>query len=158
MKRFLISASELLCVILLAVFIVYVSSQEKISDVSFESVSSSVLEAFDTDGLTERDGLKLKKEFSLDFQQFKAFSYYSSDSVMDVREVLLIQLGDLSEQESVTEALKKYVTEKQRVFDGYAPKESALLSAHILVSKGGYVLFCVGECADTASKAFHSVV
>lgn len=154
MKNILLKAGELLCIICLAAFIFFVSTQDKVSDTPFEEVSAAVTESCDIDGLIKRDALKLKKVFAFELDAFDSFTYYSSDSVMDVREVLVIKLRDQSQQQSVTDAVSRYVTDKHTLFEGYAPNESELLGSHVLIAKNGYVLFYVGETSELVSSAF----
>jgi len=154
MKKLFLRVGEVLCVVLLAVFIFVASSQEKLSSQPFEAVSEGALSLCDTKGLLKQDSLKLKKQFSVDGEMLRDFVYYASDSVMDVREVLIIALEDISLQETVAESIKAYITEKQKLFEGYAPKESQLLSSHVLIADSGYILLYVGENSELISQAF----
>ncbi len=154
MKNIFLKSGELLCIVCLALFIIFVSSQDKVSNTPFEQVSSAVTSACDTDELVKRDALKLKKVFSFEPDAFDGFTYYSSDSVMDVREVLVIRLKDQSQQQAVTDAISKYVTDKHTLFEGYAPKESELLASHVLIAQNGYVLFYIGQNSELVSSSF----
>lgn len=154
MKKFLLKSGELICIVLLALFIVFISSREKPSEQKIEDVGAAVLSVCDTKELIEGDELRLKKQFGFEEGSFGDFIYYSSDSVMDVREVLILNFTDEETKKSVIEKMEGYIEEKQKLFDGYAPKESALLESHVLISERGYLLFYVGENAEEVSAVF----
>ena len=158
MKKYLLKFGEITCVILLAVFIFIVSFQDRLSSTPFEQVSTSVSSVCNLEGLIKADKLRLKKQFSFDANSFKNFSYQLSDSVMDVRELLIISLNDTEQQDTIVEALEKYVTDKQQLFEGYAPEESKLLASHVLIASKGYVLFYVGEDTEKVSSAFQQII
>lgn len=152
MKKKDLRLGELICVALLFIFILAVSSQDKISNTSFEDVSKAVRNVCVLEGLESRDELYLKKKFGFDSKSFGGVTCYSSDSVMDVRELIIIAAGDASA--SVVDSLKKYVKDKENLFDGYAPRESELISSHVLLNKKGYILFYIGEEREKVVSAF----
>lgn len=154
MRKTLLRLGEVLCVLLLAIFIAFVSSQDKISTVPFKTVSKSVVSVCNVKKLEKRDKLELKRKFGIDMSDYKSFIYYSSDSVMDVRELLIIRADNKDALEAAEKKISKYVTEKAELFDGYAPEESQLISSHVLTVKKGYLLFYIGEEKEKAVSAF----
>ncbi len=154
MRKFFLRLGEVFCVFLLVCFIAFVSSQDKISTVPFKTVSKSVASVCDVKKLEKRNKLDIKRKFGLDTADYKSFVYYSSDSVMDVRELLIISADNKDVLEAAEKKISKYVTEKAELFDGYAPKESELISSHVLTVKKGYLLFYIGEEKEKAVSAF----
>lgn len=158
MKQFFIRFCEALFVVLLGVFIVFVSAQDKMSDAPLSDVEKNIVAVCNKEGLLKEDGLKLKKQFALDADSLNGFCYYASDSVMDVREVLIIHLKDVNDDDAVKEKIESYAEEKEKLFEGYAPEESDLIKSRVLVSKNGYVFFYVGNEAERALSAFYEIV
>lgn len=154
MKKFFLRLGEALCVLLLIAFVAFVSSQDKISAVPFKEVSKAVTSACDLKQLNKRDKLELKRKFSLDAADFKGFAYYSSDSVMDVRELLIVSADNKEALKKAQEKISLYVSEKAQLFEGYAPKESELISSHVLTEKKGYLLFYIGQEKEKVLSAF----
>ena len=155
-KEFLIRAGEVLCVLLLGLFIFFITGNDSISDKTVKQVEKDVVKVFDVKKLQEIDKKQFKKQLKLDPDSFDGYCYYASDSVMDVREVLIIKLKDTAQAEDVMAALSSRVTQKNTLFENYAPKESDLLKNHVLVSKSGFVYFAVGKNAAKALEAFKS--
>lgn len=154
MKKIFLRLGEIACVLLLVGFIAFVSSEDKISTVPFKTVAKSVISVCDLKGLKKRDRLELKRKFSLDAADFRGAVYYSSETVMDVRELLIISADNKAALEAAEEKLSRYVTEKAQLFEGYAPKESELISSHVLTNKKGYLLFYIGEEKEKVVSAF----
>ena len=154
MKKFFLRLGELICVVLLGILITYVCVQDSVSTAPFEKVKEAVLAAADTEGLTERDALEIKNKLSLEGDDYAEFLCFSGDSVMDVRELLIIRADNKAALEAAEKKISKYVTEKAELFDGYAPEESQLISSHVLTVKKGYLLFYIGEEKEKAVSAF----
>ena len=154
MKKIFLRLGEAICVIILAVFILFVSTQDKISTTPFKEVAKAVGAECDLKGLKKRDKLEFKDKFSLDASEFKNMAYYSSDSVMDVREIVLLFSDDKEALKKAEEEIIRYVGEKQQLFEGYAPEESELISSHVLINKKGYILFYIGQDKEKVASAF----
>ncbi len=154
MKKVLLRLGEIACVLFLVGFIAFVSSEEKISTVPFKTVAKSVINVCDLKELKKRDKLEIKRKFSIDTTDYKSFVYYSSDTVMDVRELLIISADSKEQIKSIKEKLSKYVDEKAQLFEGYAPKESELISSHVLNEKKGFLLFYIGGEKEKVVSAF----
>lgn len=154
MKVRFLRLGEIICVALLAVFIVFVSSSDKLSTVPFDEVSASVMAECNLKGLIKRDKLELKGKFSLNSDEFTDFIYYSSNSVMDVRELLIVSCKEKQLLTDAEKKIKAYVEEKANLFEGYAPNESKLINSHVLESKKGYLIFYIGEETEKAASAF----
>lgn len=155
-KDVLIKIGEIVCVVLLAVFIAFISSADDISDKTAKQVAVPVVKSYDTEGLVAVGEKQLKKQLKLDADNFDGYYYFASESVMDVREVLVIKLKDVADADSVISVLEARVSEKTALFEDYAPEESALLKSHILVSEGGFIYYAVGEDAQEGFEAFKS--
>lgn len=154
MKKSFIRLGEAVCVLLLVVFIAFISSQDKISEAPFDDVRNAVESACDLNELKSRSKLDVKKKFSFDTDSLEGFVYYSSDSVMDVRELFVIRATDSSVAKNVIEAIENYAEEKENLFDGYAPKESELIASRVLLNKRGYILFYIGQEKEKVVSAF----
>ena len=155
-RDLLIKIGEIVCVVLLAVFIMFISTSDDISDKTAKQVATEVIKVYDTEGLVSVEKKQLKKQLKLDANNFDGYYYYASESIMDVREVLIIKLKDMSDADEVLSLLESRISEKTTLFEDYAPEESALLKNHILISEGGFIYYAVGEDADEGSEAFKS--
>ena len=83
---------EILCTVLLAVFIVAMLAGNAGSSKTAEQVFEPVIEQVDLEVLKVRDDKVLVKEFSFGEKDVENVIYISSDSVMEVRELLLVEV------------------------------------------------------------------
>ncbi len=158
MKKKLIRLGEIICTLCLAVFIVFTCSGDKKSTVPFKDVHKAVASVCDLEGLINGDVLSIKKQFSLDTEDIADFVYYHSESVMDVRELLIIRVDELSLQEAFKERIEDYAENKQQIFESYAPREEEMLASHLLTSEDGYILFYVGNETQAVNSEFAKAV
>ena len=134
------------------------TSQDKISTASFDEVSKAVFSVCDLNGLENCDKLELRRKLGFEADSYGSFTYYSSDSVMDVRELLIIFTDNEQVLSQTKEKLNDYVNEKHKLFENYAPEQSELLSSHLLTEKKGYLLFYVGDEKEKVLSAFSEKV
>lgn len=154
MKKKILRLAEVLCVLLLIIFIAYVSSADRISTVPLNEVAQAVTAAGDVKGLKKREQLEFRDKFSLEAEDYGDFVHYSSETVMDVRELVIVFSDDKADLKKVSSSLEAYAKEKQALFEDYAPKESQMISSHLLVEKKGYILFYIGQEGEKVNSAF----
>ena len=155
MNKLIIRLSEVVAVVCLVAFILFVTADEKVSTADPQQLCDSVMSVADTDELIERDRLYIKKQYSSDASAYEFFSYYSSDSVMDVREILIVKT-DKKSAESLIAAIEKARDEKQKLFESYAPEQSGLLKKAALVYEKGFLIYAVGENSDEVLSEFRN--
>ncbi len=158
MKKFKVRFFEILCIVFLVVFIFNVTQGETYSTKTIDEVESSVLEVFPTEDLKKIKKNKTKEEFSFDFDQIDSFSYYASDSIMNVNELLIIKLKPDVNSFDTEQLISERLGKKQALFEGYAPEESALLQNYVLKSDSGFIFYAVGDGAQQSLERFLSVV
>ena len=155
MNRLIIRLSELVALVCLVAFILFVSGEEEISVSDPQELCKNVISTVNTDGMTERNKLFLKKKYNTDTEALEYFCYYSTDSAMDVREILIVK-ADKEQCELITEEIDSVRTDKKKLFDSYAPEQSALLESAVLLYEKGYLFYFVGENPEEALSVFKS--
>lgn len=150
--------AEIVCLVILVIFIGVLSAEETASDKTAEEVGAAVSAQIDCEGLKQCTDLEIKKELSLSADSYDGIYYLKSDEIMDVREVLVIKLCEGQTSDEAVEKIKKRVSEKQTLFEGYAPTQSAMLQSYVLKIKAGFVFYAVAEDAQTALSAFNKTL
>lgn len=149
---------EILCVVLLVLFMVFISSESNISTKTADEVFQTVQKSVDISALSKQKNKKIEEELSLSFENYEAVIYYASSSVMEVRELLIVKLRSTEDKDVLMSALEKRTEEKIKLFEGYAPTEAQMLKNHILTEKNGFVFFAVCDDTARASEAFKGAV
>ena len=153
MTKLILRLSEVVGIVCLIAFIVFVSSQNEASLTEPDYLSEQIISAADTDGLVSRNSLHIRKKYGIDTDRLEYFSLYSSESVMDVREYMLIKPADGYEKEAF-DAIDRVISDKLMLFKDYAPEEGALLSDRVLVSEKGFIFLAVGKDAPLLLDIF----
>lgn len=149
---------EILCVVALVIFIGFMSRDASYSDKTAAEVAESVTASYDVSELNSIKRNRIIEEFGIDFMQVDSFEYYASDSIMNVDELMIIKLREEVKPEEIKSKIEKRVTDKQALFEGYAPEQSALLKEYILTDVKGFVFYAVGNDAEKALAAFKSSI
>ncbi len=149
---------EIFCVVFLVIFIFVISYEGAYTDKTAKEIAKEVTSVVDVSELTSVNKRKIKQDFGIDFSQVESFVYYASESIMTVDELMIIKLNEGVNAESITETIEKRVQEKQVLFDGYAPEQSALLKNYIIDFDSGVIFYAVGQSATEAHQAFRAAV
>ncbi len=158
MKKVAVKILELACVVAICFFLVYVTGSDPYSEAKIEDVEKAVTASMNTDGLSKLKKNKTADTFAFDFSGIEGFSYYACDEIMDVREILIIKLKEDCDGEEILAAIEKRASEKQTLFEGYAPVEGDLLKNRILKKDSGYIFYAVGEDAAGGLASFLSAI
>lgn len=145
---------EIACVVLLAVFIAAMLAGNAGSSKTAEEVFTPVVSQVDLDTLKVRDNKVIVKEFSFGEDDVENVIYISSDSVMEVRELLLVEAKSSDDVQKLTELIKTRIESKKALFKNYAPEQSALLENYTLVKKGKFILYTVYDSPEKIVSAF----
>lgn len=145
---------EIICVVFLVCFIFIISRDGNYSDKTVKQVVNAVSAEVNIDELSSFKKNKVKQEFGIDFAGVDSFAYYASDSIMNVDELLVIKLEEGVKADGLTEKIEKRVKDKQVLFEGYAPEQSALLKNYVLSVSHGFIFYAVGEEATDALILF----
>ena len=141
---------EIICVVLLICFIFFISREEPYSDKSVRDVVDAVSAEINVEELKSYEKNKIQEEFDIEFQDIDSYAYYASDSVMNVEELLVIKLKEGAKADNITEKIEQRVKDKQVLFEGYAPTQSAMLKNYVLIYQKGFIFYAVcDEWADT---------
>lgn len=156
MKKYRIA--EIICIVILLLFIGVLSADETASDKTVKEVAGAVISAVDTKGLAKQSEMQIKKELSLSAKSYDGIYFIKSDDVMDVRELIIIKLKEDQSADEATEKIEKRIKEKQTLFEGYAPEQSAMLQNYILKQKAGFIFYCVLDDNEAAVSAFNKIL
>lgn len=149
---------EIICVVFLVCFIFAISADDNYSNKTVADVVNAVSPEMNMDAMTSFKKNKVKQEFGIDFVGVDSFAYYASDSIMTVDELLIIKLEEGVKADGIMEIIESRVKDKQILFEGYAPEQSALLKKYVLTDKNGFIFYAVGSESADALRNFISTV
>lgn len=141
-------------IMLLTIFVMSLLSGGEISDAKMESVAKRVTKAIDTEELSEADNRMVKRLYGINANDYENVVLYVSDSNMEVEELLIVKLKDISQSEAVEAAIDTRLNTQLESFEGYGPEQCKLLKDHVLDVRGNYILYVVDKKAKAADKVF----
>ena len=143
-KRILI---ELGAVVFLVAFIWFMMRDGGTTGVSVSALTAALSEEGYLDDMEEASGRILKKNLSLDANDYEELAYYAPISFMDVNELLIIH--DAGEDFSAAkEGIEAHLTAQKQTFENYGTDQYDLLQAAVIYEKDDYLVFIVGQQAD----------
>lgn len=146
---------EIICVILTIAFIFLTARDEPPSETSAEDMVAALLTVTDVSELHLCKNAEFRREFLLNPNDYDGVVYYSSDSIMEVRELLIVRVANEEQYDALTESIRSRIDEKITLFNGYAPEQEALLDSYILENTRGFVLFAVCNDPQAVRQKFH---
>lgn len=149
---------EIFCVVFLVIFIFVISYEGAYTDKTAKEIAKDITSVMDVSELTLVGKRKIKQDFGIDFSHIDSFVYYASESIMTVDELMIIKLNEGVNADSITETIEKRIKEKQVLFEGYAPEQSALLKDYVIDFDSGVIFYAVGQSAAEAYQAFRTAV
>ncbi len=147
-------AGQLICVILLAVFIGVSFFGKGDTVKTADEIAEAVTAEISTEGLQQFGAERLSSQLGLDGTQFESFVYYGSEDIMDVREILIIRAAEKSALDSAAELISKKAQEKYDTYKDYDPVASALLEKRVLENRKGAIIYIVHDDASKGLEAF----
>lgn len=144
---------------LIALFLcVWLLTREKTyNEIDVNKVAQNLVELMPDTVVSESD-MVVKERFGLEANAFNALVYYGPDSNMDAAELLLVDMKDTSQKETVTDAIQKRIDYQKTCFEGYGVDQMELINQAKTIVYGHYVLFIVSKDSQPARDAFSEAV
>lgn len=146
---------EIIVIVLILAFIVANASQSHYIDTDVKTIVTameSVTDLSEMDVFT--DGMQLKKDFSLNENDYDGVVYYGHETIMNSEKILIIKVKNSSQGRVILEELIKLNDKTAKLFQAYAPDQYDLLKHAVLEQKGNYVLYVVSEQAKDLEATF----
>lgn len=141
-------------VVLLAVFVLWDLWGGRVKDPGAEHVVEQVTKAAGMEGMTPAEARMVKRFYGLNPGDYESVVLYAPADNMDAKELLIVKVKDSAQREEVEDAIAQRLDTQLKSFEGYGAEQTALLEAHVLKSKGNYVVYIVHEHAQEAGAAF----
>lgn len=141
------------CVYVL-ILLVSLLSNGKVSNTSIETMSEQVLAQADLSHVQLADNQMVKRLYGIDPSEYDGITLYYPISNMDADELFLIRLADVSQQETVKQAIDARLATQLASFDGYGVDQYDTLEKSVVVVQGNYILWVSGADTEPIVRAF----
>ncbi|WP_102267305.1 DUF4358 domain-containing protein [Massilicoli timonensis] len=140
------SIRYLIYLIIAAVLLIIPFLKDQTS-IDMDDLAKALQEKHNSEYISEGDKSGLRKFYHINFDDVERFILYIPATSMRVNEVAIIQAKGEVQAESIFQAVNKRKEEQLHAFEGYGIEQCELLKQAILMRKGNYVIYVVGEDA-----------
>ena len=138
-------------------FCVWLLTREKeYREIDVNTVAQNLVELMPDTVVSESD-MVVKERFGLEANAFNGLVYYGPDSNMEAAELLLVNLKDISQKESVEEAIQKRIEYQKSCFEGYGVDQMELINNAMTITYGHYMLFIVSNASLASELSFDTI-
>ena len=146
-------------VLIALVFLISISSGEKDTQATFAQIETQVSAKMDLSVVQKAEAGKLERFYGLNESDFaNCILYIPTDGVVYVEELLLVELKDDGQKQTVLDAINARLETQKKTFENYnmfGQYEKLTQQTHIEV-RGNFILFVIS--CDAAYQAFLETV
>lgn len=145
---------EILVVICLVVFIVFLNLQTSYADVSVDAITEAIRGVANLEDMEEYSPIEIKEKFGININEHRGVAYFGYTSVMDCDALLVVCLQDEAQGKVIIDTINEERDELMKLFQSYAPEQYELLRSSVLIQKERYLLYVVSPDAKAIEAAF----
>lgn len=145
---------EILVVICLVVFIVFLNLQTSYADVSVDTIMEAIRGVANLEDMEEYSPIEIKEKFGININEHRGVAYFGYTSVMDCDTLLVVCLQDEAQGKVIIDTINEERDELMKLFQSYAPEQYELLRSSVLIQKDRYLLYVVSPDAKAIETAF----
>lgn len=150
-RKTILNIAEGVLMVCLLIFIITAVSRNSSGNAPFSSVKEEMSRLCTAAGLLEKDDRAVKSSFDYVPSEY---IYYKSNDIMDVRELFIAKAADDDEMDRIIEAAAHRLAVQIENFTGYGTNQLEKLEHAILMQKGKYYFYAVGDEADEWQSNF----
>lgn len=153
---FSVAKVALLCFLILYIGIPFQTETTK--DVSIVQIQSAMEQDSSLSALIPGDANTWKRNFSLQAEEYPNAILYTSDSMMDVSELLIVKTDTTEQFDDLEAAVNHHLEEQKKKFNGYGTDQMDLLEHAVILEKGNYFFYGVSEQVEQWEEVFLSCI
>ena len=147
-------AGQLVCIICIAVFMLFQFKQPSDSKKNFEDVVQKTIEKIDVSQFEQQDNLAMKRFLSLNPEEYENIIYYKDIDALKSREFVIVKFKNSKQASYFKLNIENRIENQINVFDGYAQDQADLLKEAVIDIQSNYALYVVLENAKEVDNAF----
>lgn len=158
MNRLAIRRIKLITLVVVILGLLYYPFYNGDSDTDIQVMDKTMSKLVNQKTVVKQDATGLKRYFDIDAKDTEGFVFFTSKSLMDVDEVLIIKLHKNDKGKKLYQAVEARIAKQKKNFDGYGTNQTELLNKHELILKKGYLFYGVSKKVDTWKHCFQDML
>ena len=157
-KKVLIMIVIAIMILVVVGGILVINNTNKNIQIDIDELAAKIMEtgAF-TDDLAKIDSEMIKDDYGFTNEEIKEIvSYQGSGATSE--EIVILQVNDKSNLNSVKEKINTRLTERREAFESYLPEEVFKINNNILEVKGNYIIMCISNDSNKVNEAINNYI
>ena len=157
-KKVLIMIVIAIMILVVVGGILVINNTNKNIQIDIDELAAKIMEtgAF-TDDLAKIDSEMIKDDYGFTNEEIKEIvSYQGSGATSE--EIVILQVNDKSNLNSVKEKINTRLTERKEAFESYLPEEVFKIDNNILEVKGNYIIMCISNDSNKVNEAINNYI
>ena len=157
-KKVLIMIVIAIMILVVVGGILVINNTNKNIQIDIDELAAKIMEtgAF-TDDLAKIDSEMIKDDYGFTNEEIKEIvSYQGSGATSE--EIVILQVNDKSNLNSVKEKINTRLTERKEAFESYLPEEVFKINNNILEVKGNYIIMCISNDSNKVNEAINNYI
>lgn len=142
---------------LLLIYAILVVGANASRNVDFAVIDAAMAQAPGLDGLKKLDENAFQERFDAAPEGLEGWLLYGADEIMNVNE-LLVAKGDEASLQRLEDLARGRVERQLSVFRSYGTNQAQLLDDAILLTRGSYFIYAVGDDAHLWQDALLAAI
>jgi hypothetical protein len=149
---------KLIFLLILVAFLGIAYRIQSSKDVPVESIEKSIAKELKSQKLNKCVDQDLVHFIEIDPSSTKGYIYYKSPEALSVDELLIVKASDRNKLNNLRDSVDKRIQSQLKIFEGYGPKQVAALKNALIIQKGTYLLYYVGDDGQKIEEVFRNAV
>lgn len=150
--------TKLLFLVILVTFLGLVYSNGNAKDVPLSDIEASLLKIEEVKAMSKNTPRQLNQFLKLDANSYEEVIYYRNQEALNVEELLIVKAKDKSQIQGVQDAVDSRIELQIKAYEGYGPKQVALLKDAKVFTKGKYLVYCVSKKSDKIGEVIKDAI
>lgn len=125
---------------------------------SIDDIEAKITKSINLDNMEKGNDKLLRRYFGINPNDLEDYIFYYPKSNMDVDEILILKVKDLSKVDSIEESIENRVNTQLESFSGYGVEQTALLENYEINIKGKYVFYAVSKDAEKLKDDYKEII
>lgn len=149
---------KIIWIIILAVFLTVSYKIQSAKNVPIEEIESEISSKIDLSLMKKCTDRDLVHFLEIEPASTKGYFYYKGIEALSVDELLVIKTKGHSALPGFRDLVDKRIEDQISTFEGYGPKQVASLKDALIIQKGPYILYYVGNDAQKIAEVFKNAI
>ncbi|MDY6038185.1 MAG: DUF4358 domain-containing protein [Eubacterium sp.] len=144
--------------IVLAAFLSFAYIGQSAKDIPVSKIEKSMSKCLKEQKLKKCMDRDLMHFMEIDPSSIDGYFYYKSSEALSVEELLVIKVKSHNNLNEFRDSIEKRISNQHKTFESYGPKQVSQLDNALIIQKGTYLLYYVGDDIQKIEEVFRNAI